>query len=209
MNEDYENPTGDDELESVLSALTPASGTSESGQSDGQLMYAMGYAVGKAAASDEPELAVRAEKQSSFVWQLATVAATLIAATFAVLLFTGDSEPNVQSVAMSSGDAANQVSSEVSDLAAVVADSNSKTMNPIRLNFLSSFFANQSTDSAFGRRAQIVAAAESLYLDERLEQIASAGSPTWSEKRYGDEGTGLSPRAAFTNLLESDEFQGL
>ena len=212
MNDEYENKNSDtdQEIEKLLETVVPAQDGSPTADSDAQLMYAMGYAAGMTAAQEKYASPRPTGRKSDRIWRLSTIAATLLAACFAVLLFNKSSDPEIVAVAGIGVDSAIDVAvkSEHSDPVAI--DSTSTEPESSGSSMFKSFFIGTSNRTAMVRRDQILTAAGAVDLDEALEQIASVGSGRrTTRKRELDSVRGLSPRSSLESLLDGEEFLGL
>ena len=211
MNDEYENKNSDTdrEIEKLLETVVPAQDGSPTADSDAQLMYAMGYAAGMTAAQ-EKYASPRPGRKSDRIWRLSTIAATLLAACFAVLLFNKSSNLEIVAVTGIGVDSAIDVAvkSEHSDPVAI--ESTSTEPESSGSSMFRSFFIGTSNRTAMVRRDQILTAAGAVDLDEALEQIASVGSGRrTTRKRELDSVRGLSPRSSLESLLDGEEFLGL
>lgn len=212
MNDEYENKNSDTdrEIEKLLETVVPAQDGSPTADSDAQLMYAMGYAAGMTAAQEKYASPRPTARKSDRIWQLSTIAATLLAACFAVLLFNKSSDPEIVAVAGIGVDSAIDVAVKSEHSEPVAIESTSTEPESSGSSMFKSFFIGTSNRTAMVRRDQILTAAGAVDLDEALEQIASVGSRRrTTRKRELDSVRGLSPRSSLESLLDGEEFLGL
>ena len=214
MNHESENHSdADDAIERALKSLQLA-GESADGQSNGQLMYAMGFAAGVADAQRDAASRNSISTASNRLWQFATVAVTVVAAALSFQLFSKapDSDPVAMNHVEASEDKVEEtVAAENVTTVRKTFDSLSKRVRALHADsFVRSFFLRRSEESAFSRRDQILGAAESVNLDEALEQFVSVASQRKPARKRNDVGQqSFSPRSAIEDLLNSDEFLGL
>ena len=210
MKHESENRVdADDKTERVLKSLQPTDQSNS--QSDGQLMYAMGFAAGVAEAQGDTLSPPTASTTSNRLWQFAAIAATVVAAVLSYQLLNKvsglDSNPVVENQVEASEDGV----TENTGTAQETLDSPSKRVlfQPAD-SLVKSFFVGHSQESAFSRRGQILAAAGSVDLDQTLERIAYVAlhrNPV--RTRNNARQAEFSPRSAMEDLLKSDEFLGL
>ena len=210
MKHESENyDAASDKIESTLKSLQPA-GKSTDDQSDGQLMFAMGFAAGVANAQEDNTSRSPAPT-SNRLWQFAAVAATVVAAVLSYQLLNKVSDSDSNPVAKNQVEAADDGVTEIKDTVPKAFDSSSnRVLSQPADSLVKSFFVGRSQESAFSRRGQILAAAESANLDETLERLAYVDlhrNPVRNRSNRGQ--AGFSPRSAMEDILKSEEFLGL